>query len=81
MYSTTQTSLAAFLILSGFTLTEITYQSKPNGRPQGTFIFTDSPELRSCVLLFDTSQANVNLAAFEKMKDRLIDKIMAGEGW
>lgn len=79
MYSTSETSLATYLILSGFTLAGITYRDIPNHRPQGIFIFNDSPELRNQILLFETSQATVNLASFEKLKSKLIDKVLAGE--
>ena len=76
-YTTNHTSLAAYLILSGYSLLEITYQPKNNGRLQGTFVFEDTDELHKDVTRFETSQATINLAAFEKMKSSLVDKVMA----
>ena len=76
---TNETPLAAYLIQSGFSLLEITYEQKPDGKRQGFFIFPDSPELEAHTNLFATGKTQINLVLYERTKAGLIDKIMRGQ--
>lgn len=78
-YQTDETSLAAYLIQVDFPLLEISYQFKPSGKRQATYLFDDTPELLKHITLFDTGKAVVNLVLYEHTKSGLIDRIMRGQ--
>ena len=78
-YPTNETPLAAYLIQAGFPLLEITYQIKPNGKRQATFLFTDTLELQNHITLFQSGKAIINLTLYERTKTSLIDLIMGGQ--
>ena len=76
---TNQTPLAAYLINSGFPLLEIVYETQPNGKRVGFFVFIDSPELSRHIALFDKGKTILNLVLYEHTKSGLIDKVMRGQ--
>lgn len=78
-YPTSDTPLAAYLIQAGFPLLEITYDIRPSGKRQATFLFVDKPELQECVSLFSQGKAVINVALYEHTKSNLIDRIMRGQ--
>lgn len=78
-HQTTDTPQAAYLIQVGFTLLEIRYETKPNGKRQATFVFDASnPELQSSIDLYNRGEAIINLALYEHAKSSLLDRIMRG---
>lgn len=77
-HSTSDTPLAAYLIQIGFTLLEIRYETKPNGKRQATFIFEHSPGLQTHLDLYNCGKAIINLALYEHAKSSLLDRIMRG---
>lgn len=78
-YATTETPLAAFLLLEGYTLRMITYKDKPNRiSPQATFIFGKGEFFDDRIRLYNIGQADVNLAAYEHTKSSLINRIKRG---
>lgn len=76
---TNETPLAAYLIQSGFSLLEIVYETKPSGKRQGFFVFSDCPELDDKVNQYATGPATINLVLYERTKAGLIDRVMRGE--
>ena len=79
LYPTNETPLAAYLIQAGFPLLEITYQIKPNGKRQATFLFNDTTELQNHITLFQSGTATINLVLYERTKTSLLDLIMGGQ--
>lgn len=77
-YITSNTNLAAFLVLQGFHLHTIQYEPQTNGKQRGFYIFEPSDELTDAAHLFESGQASVNLADFEKTKTSLLDRVMQG---
>lgn len=77
-YLTTDTPLASYLIQAGFSLLEILYEPKPNGKRQATFIFSLTAKLQSHIALYKNGTANINLLLYERAKSDLLDRIMGG---
>ncbi len=78
-FLTTETPLAAYLILEGFNLLHIDYDApRANGKQKATFVFKDSPELQNLVNIYSRGDATANIARFEHAKSSLIDRIMRG---
>ena len=77
-FVTSETDLAAYLIISGFELIKIQYEPRSNGRQRGIFIFENSEKLTDIRNLFDSHQASMNLAEFTKTKNNLLDRVMGG---
>lgn len=78
-YQTTDTPQTAFLIQAGFTLLEILYETKPNGKRQATFVFdATNPELQTSINLYNQGKAVINLALYEHIKSGLLDRIIRG---
>lgn len=76
-FPTTDTPLAAYLIQKGFNMIRIDFATLPNGKMQATFIFENgSTELKEAVSLYNTGEATINIALYERAKSRLIDRIM-----
>lgn len=78
-YPTPETSLAAYLIQSGFPLKEITYEMRSSGKRQATFLFADTPQLHESINLFEQGKAVINLVLYEHTRSSLLDKIMRGQ--
>ena len=77
-YQTTDTPQSAYLIQSGFTLLEIQFETRPNGKRQAIFIFSNSSDLQDSVNLYNQGKAIINLALYEHIKSGLLDRIMRG---
>ena len=77
-YLTTETPLATYLIIEGFTLLIIRYEPKKNGKQQAIFAFEDSPKLQEYISLYYHLEATVNISVYEYTKSSLTNRFMRG---
>jgi hypothetical protein len=77
-FVTTETSLAAYLIISGFTLLKIQYEPRSNGKQRGIFIFQNAPDIEGFKDRFENGQPSYNYPKFNEVKSGLLDRIMKG---
>lgn len=75
-YKTSETPLAIYLIQIGFTLLRIDYETSPNRRDIGNFIFDSSdPTIQDHIKLFNRGEALVNAAVYENIRANLLNRI------
>jgi len=76
VYSTPDTTTAAYLVFSGHPLFSITYEILPSGKRQGTFHFNETPTLTQSLAFFTSGQATVNLVLYEHTRNTLLDRVL-----
>lgn len=74
-FATSHTPLAAYLVSVGFILLSIAWRTLPDGKRQALFLFSDSTELQNHVTSFESGTAIINVAAYDKVKSGLLDKV------
>jgi hypothetical protein len=75
-YSTTETSLATYLIQEGFVLSEIQYETKTNGKKRAIFIFEHSPHIvKQAEDIYYRGDATINLLKYEHIRSNLLDRV------
>ena len=75
-YSTTDTTLAAYLISSGHLLSRIDYAN-----PRYEFLFDDSPAIRGLSTNYITGRATTEPIAFNRIVKKLLRVIRSQKQW
>lgn len=77
LFKTSDTPLAAYLMLSGHTLMDIEYHEKRNGNgKRGIYVFEDNDALREDIKLHNRCEVTGNLATYEHIKSTLLNRVM-----
>lgn len=69
-YLTSNTSLAAFLVSSDFTLLRVQYQGNI-----GTFVFASNDKIEESVQAFNRCEALGNIVRYQMARDDLVDRV------
>jgi len=76
LYTTSDTALATFLIVSSFSLHSIDYS-----QPRFEFVFVDSPELRDMASQYITGQSLTEPISFNRINKKLLRIIRNQKQW
>ena len=75
-FVTSETDLAAFLVLSGINLIGIQYEPRNSGKMRGLFVFTPDNKIDDLRELFKSDNLSMNFPKFKQIREDLLDRIM-----